>query len=132
MRISDWSSDVCSSDLPRRGVDRDRLEGADNPLLRRYRPLRRCGDEGSRAARARRLCPGGIDLWRSAPRAGRSDKDAWRSCRAMRRERRDGGDPGLRRGTGSIASLSFLARSEEHTSELQSLIRTSYAVFSLK
>src|SRR3546814_8796930 len=28
--------------------------------------------------------------------------------------------------------LNFLERSEEHTSELQSLMRTSYAVFSLK
>src|SRR3546814_2217306 len=29
-------------------------------------------------------------------------------------------------------NLGFIGRSEEHTSELQSLMRTSYAVFSLK
>src|SRR3546814_3318041 len=32
----------------------------------------------------------------------------------------------------SDASVGFLTRSEEHTSELQSLMRISYAVFSLK
>src|SRR3546814_6488629 len=34
--------------------------------------------------------------------------------------------------TDSIRSLSVLQRSEEHTSELQSLMRISYAVFCLK
>src|SRR3546814_5505613 len=33
---------------------------------------------------------------------------------------------------GSVASVRRLERSEEHTSELQSLMRTSYAVFCLK
>src|SRR3546814_7829610 len=33
--------------------------------------------------------------------------------------------------TGTSCSISCLARSEEHTSELQSLMRTSYAVFFL-
>src|SRR3546814_6096007 len=51
--------------------------------------------------------------------------------------RRDGGhreaqgEADLRPGT-STASLSRLFRSEEHTSELQSLMRISYAVFCLK
>src|SRR3546814_6395605 len=34
--------------------------------------------------------------------------------------------------TNTLMSLSYLARSEEHTSELQSLMRISYAVFCLK
>src|SRR3546814_6587219 len=34
--------------------------------------------------------------------------------------------------TGVLAALSLLLRSEEHTSELQSLMRISYAVFCLK
>src|SRR3546814_9846630 len=35
-------------------------------------------------------------------------------------------------GGGARAALGILGRSEEHTSELQSLMRTSYAVFCLK
>src|SRR3546814_2769704 len=35
-------------------------------------------------------------------------------------------------GWASIMSLAFVPRSEEHTSELQSLMRISYAVFCLK
>src|SRR3546814_2067727 len=42
-------------------------------------------------------------------------------------ERRGGGDGGAGRGAGQGAR-----RSEEHTSELQSLMRISYAVFCLK
>src|SRR3546814_1412845 len=34
--------------------------------------------------------------------------------------------------TYSMAAAAFLSRSEEHTSELQSLMRSSYAVFCLK
>src|SRR3546814_9737945 len=34
--------------------------------------------------------------------------------------------------TGKLASSEYLIRSEEHTSELQSLMRISYAVFCLK
>src|SRR3546814_4116502 len=37
-----------------------------------------------------------------------------------------------RRGTGAQRDRNFADRSEEHTSELQSLMRTSYAVFCLK
>src|SRR3546814_3212634 len=36
------------------------------------------------------------------------------------------------RGTSPISALTWPARSEEHTSELQSLMRISYAVFCLK
>src|SRR3546814_6016792 len=35
-------------------------------------------------------------------------------------------------GAGSLTALPVIERSEEHTSELQSLMRTSYAVFCLK
>src|SRR3546814_1483611 len=36
------------------------------------------------------------------------------------------------RGQAAVAALVFVCRSEEHTSELQSLMRISYAVFCLK
>src|SRR3546814_5818710 len=39
---------------------------------------------------------------------------------------------GAERGEGIRAALAGHGRSEEHTSELQSLMRTSYAVFGLK
>src|SRR3546814_2824189 len=42
------------------------------------------------------------------------------------------GHAGVHRRLGAFGALLALARSEEHTSELQSLMRISYAVFCLK
>src|SRR3546814_1581163 len=63
--------------------------------------------------RRRRVEPGGFDLRGPALRAGRGRKPRLR----LRGEADDAAPPG---------------RSEEHTSELQSLMRISYAVFCLK
>src|SRR3546814_3716562 len=95
MRISDWSSDVCSSDLVE--TDRGEARNLEDPLRRR--------DPGDDAARpeARRSRRSGA----APPGAGAGDHRS-----APRRDRLD--------------------RSEEHTSELQSLMRISYAVFCLK
>src|SRR3546814_1694842 len=83
MRISDWSSDVCSSDL--------------------YLPLRQV--QHTRHVQVVRRNPfdaiGGVDDHRPDG------------------ANKDGPDSGR-------------VRSEEHTSELQSLMRISYAVFCLK
>src|SRR3546814_9156949 len=49
--------------------------------------------------------------------------------RALAADRKIGGEPGAERGVGH---LRLEMRSEEHTSELQSLMRISYAVFCLK
>src|SRR3546814_10896012 len=87
MRSSDWSSDVCSSDLSQELVDRRRsqeLRGAHQGADRTVRRLR----GAARSARQR--------------------------CVHDRREHRRS------------------RRSEEHTSELQSLMRYSYAVLCLK
>src|SRR3546814_7391138 len=114
MRISDWSSDVCSSDLACGGL-RD---------LAVPRPLRRGGGayhaaEG-RALRAAgasvRLCTVGGAIGRAAD--GVSDRPAHPVPGDPVHDNRRG-RPGNR-------------RSEEHTSELQSLMRISYAVFCLK
>src|SRR3546814_9151851 len=102
MRISDWSSDVCSSDLLpylaidihdmcHRVVDADRhvfpvgqeMHGDEIDLLQQ---LRETQPEFPHVGIGHRLLHGGLDA----------------------------------------------ARSEEHTSELQSLMRISYAVFCLK
>src|SRR3546814_10702603 len=115
MRISDWSSDVCSSDLQ---------DSAEAQTLRLLRQLER------------------KVLWLSS----------WMIHNANHvRESRDGLKVGGHQA--SSASLATLmtalyfhvlrpqdrvavkphaSRSEEHTSELQSLMRISYAVFCLK
>src|SRR3546814_7753056 len=108
MRISDWSSDVCSSDLLRTGR---RPSGVD-----RTRP--------------RLVAPGGAGLaartgggWRTlADRNGFQLRAAANGARML--------SAGRGR-AGRCAGLLGL-RSEEHTSELQSLMRISYAVFCLK
>src|SRR3546814_2785923 len=93
MRISDWSSDVCSSDL----------------LLRRIAALqpRRRLAKGKDFPAVGAL--GQIDLDRDDA-AGRDGERSF-----------------------ELAGAAIdRARSEEHTSELQSLMRISYAVFCLK
>src|SRR3546814_6717835 len=93
MRISDWSSDVCSSDLAgaNRGRGRPPRQAAVPPL----------GGE---------------------PRAG-VEADCPAGTLRRRHRQRDPRQALSGRGDG---------RSEEHTSELQSLMRISYAVFCLK
>src|SRR3546814_5464074 len=127
MRISDWSSDVCSSDLaavaPPCPEWRDDLWRADAVLGHLCRPcaaklwLRFARDRPDRAGRRRR-------------RRGRVIR------RAMGRRWTLSPDPARRRDTDArriwlpVAGRGD-ARSEEPTSELQSLMRISYAVFCL-
>src|SRR3546814_3247735 len=101
MRISDWSSDVCSSDL----AWLDNLETA-------FPGLRVCRDSGRDAAgvldglldgKVKSLLSLGGNFGVAAPDSPRV-----------------------------LAALERCQRSEEHTSELQSLMRISYAVFCLK
>src|SRR3546814_6633383 len=119
MRISDWSSDVCSSDLAVRA-------GPGNG--RRGRPAPDC----DRVVRASTRCAG-----LSGARPGGVRGGAAAALRRAARHRAAGGAtlllsalwaarPELRRRPGGAD------RSEEHTSELQSLMRISYAVFCLK
>src|SRR3546814_2632483 len=85
MRISDWSSDVCSSDLGR------------------------CGGRSERR--------GGLRYGRKGP---------WHRPHPRQLRGHLAGDEDCRQG------ICAASRSEEHTSELQSLMRISYAVFCLK
>src|SRR3546814_3858055 len=120
MRISDWSSDVCSSDLreelaladlhgnlveggelaepPGHAVDLD-----DGPVVQRSPPL-----APTRLAARRRIASATDSRTKEATS---STLPSARICGSL---------PGKR------------SRSEEHTSELQSLMRNSYAVFCLK
>src|SRR3546814_3835976 len=112
MRISDWSSDVCSSDLRAKCVADRRVERrAALEQVERLHPLAPVAvpDQRVETLHAVRAAGIGSDLRRQAEEA------------------RGAGDalPGL-----EMAMLAI--RSEEHTSELQSLMRISYAVFCLK
>src|SRR3546814_6336822 len=109
MRISDWSSDVCSSDL----FDRDRAPFG--PWLP--------GGRVDRPARPGRVSAG---AWRRRGHRPRGPFRAWQADR----QGTLGGRRGFRRKP--YAGQCARTRSEEHTSELQSLMRNSYAVFCLK
>src|SRR3546814_8512018 len=105
MRISDWSSDVCSSDLGfREGAFPDDLRKAARAW---HRHDRRADSGGARATLYVR-------------RGGDRSRRPHRSARP------------LRGGRGDAIGAARRQRSEEHTSELQSLMRISYAVFCLK
>src|SRR3546814_5926640 len=115
MRISDWSSDVCSSDLLSRIAQRGETAIGEN------------GGQVQLALDA--IGPG--DAQRYWP--GRVDGNDRRQLAGRLRFRRvmwfirHGDNPVP---SPSVSPNSF--RSEEHTSELQSLMRISYAVFCLK
>src|SRR3546814_5742048 len=122
MRISDWSSDVCSSDLKhdRFRLYRRRTRG-DRRLLR-FLGVAADGQVGLVAAARPRLAR----ALRLAADAGRRRPCGARLCRLWRGLYRRGAAVAVG-GRGREAR-----RSEEHTSELQSLMRISYAVFCLK
>src|SRR3546814_2263070 len=127
MRISDWSSDVCSSDLNRRiagtrGEGRPRAGSRARPATRRSARHENRGNDR---------------------RAHRIDAPCARMCGNEKRSL-----PDTERLRSQVKPYSIKAkaraikatvnrknrrmRSEEHTSELQSLMRISYAVFCLK
>src|SRR3546814_3281078 len=110
MRISDWSSDVCSSDLnERRQAGRFPKRGKETDELRHH-------DE--RAGRG--LC-------QSEAVQHFSGLEPPEGAHGFLR------DIGKHRISAAERHHRHLAeRSEEHTSELQSLMRISYAVFCLK
>src|SRR3546814_7504559 len=113
MRISDWSSDVCSSDLS----ERDRCTFVERGGARPQHRL----DAGERNIPA---AAGHVDDI-AADRA--RDRQRARQRAVLQAHPMQIG--GERAGEGRVISG---VRSEEHTSELQSLMRISDAVFCLK
>src|SRR3546814_5318598 len=123
MRISDWSSDVCSSDLGWLG----------NPPGAAAGPSGQGGAVHDRASAGSGVDPHHrLSAGEAAGRRGLS---------------RSAGGAGMMRTVRTIFGALLIAicaiafapsaqaagpRSEEHTSELQPLMRTSYAVFCLK
>src|SRR3546814_5434650 len=109
MRISDWSSDVCSSDLGWAYRMADLADPtAAPPVKLEKKAARKSLGVRQRQARAIRFKGDITDF--DSPASGVCLAHLLKACR------RD--ELGL--------------RSEEHTSELQSLMRISYAVFCLK
>src|SRR3546814_1656953 len=116
MRISDWSSDLCSSDLDsiyerpfyRSAGVRGLAEGPG--LACRFH----CGPSPSSGS------PSGVTIISPGPIVGSSTDVV------------DGVGAVFGVDTGTFACSAASRRSEEHTSELQSLMRISYAVFCLK
>src|SRR3546814_9242085 len=117
MRISDWSSDVCSSDLDHL----DRLE----PFHRaQHRELNVGGERSRNPIRIdeEAVEPLGFEKHLMPVAVGEA-VDLVLDRRAVTRPRR----PDRAREQGRSVEIRRDARSEEHTSELQSLMRTSYA-----
>src|SRR3546814_10040432 len=138
MRISDWSSDVCSSDLRHHVGEGQGQRGGPGGLHHRRRGCvvgadAEAADIGG--GRHRRLRPDA----RGRPRRD-IKQDLAVLVEYLLIERAGeigqglgvgdrGGEEGQRR---QAEGWMYLQRSEEHTSELQSLMRISYAVFCLK
>src|SRR3546814_3525102 len=132
MRISDWSSDVCSSDLEldmlneeRRAIEAGVQEAAEAIAAAK-------GNRAVAVIAGQGWHPGVIGIV-----AGRLKEKTGRPAIVIALD-----ENGVGKGSGrSIAGVDLGAavlaakdtgRSEEHTSELQSLMRISYAVFCLK
>src|SRR3546814_5227872 len=122
MRISDWSSDVCSSDLADVPYDGDRLSAA---LDERFSDLfgRPCAALWVATGTAANCLTLGTMV---APHGGVVCHEE------AHIEADEGGAPGFYLHGAKLMLASGEGRSEEHTSELQSLMRISYAVFCLK
>src|SRR3546814_3350027 len=117
MRISDWSSDVCSSDLVGEDVSHELRPpelGRPRRLFLRLRQARAAHRQWQRASRSRPLYLEGI----FRPGVGKGLHQDVASSRAGQR----------RAQAGRLDEV----RSEEHTYEIQSLMLISYAIFCLK
>src|SRR3546814_1217245 len=121
MRISDWSSDVCSSDLLQYLADR--LDPVQIPVLIEI-GVYFFSSRSSAAWAKKALADFRISLARRNSRFSFSN--------ALRRSRSSVVTPGRIPLLTSDRLIQSSRRSEEHTSELQSLMRISYAVFCLK
>src|SRR3546814_5267718 len=113
MRISDWSSDVCSSDLTRSCAQSCSANALVSFTHSKHSPSTNNNTEFARCRINEKRLAGLRHSGTLSPRASRNSS-IWI-------------------GSSGCQSISaYLGRSEEHTSELQSLMRISYAVFCLK
>src|SRR3546814_5423234 len=121
MRISDWSADVCSSDLRQLCAHPDQYLPAASAPCGTIRPRNpQClGCPGHTAStRSRVQAAGSVSIWFARPQAVCAIAPPPHQSRRIR--------------PSTPSASAAKGRSEEHTSELQSLMRISYAVFCLK
>src|SRR3546814_5248241 len=124
MRISDWSSDVCSSDLATSGngtLTQNRHQGKTNFDAHAKSCL-------ARPARGETIPNQAIETQRKRRRPHGRRLSLFYNCQGQLFGRIN---PRCAR-RGARRCERACRRSEEHTSELQSLMRISYAVFCLK
>src|SRR3546814_6622922 len=122
MRISDWSSDVCSSDL---SIMPEQERPRQRKLITQVQPEGHCGPTVNLTRRTfmhRSLMTAGVA---SAATCG------WFPL-INTIDVAHGAEAPFKFAWVSDTHLYPKTRSEEHTSELQSLMRNSYAVFCLK
>src|SRR3546814_10513524 len=125
MRISDWSSDVCSSDLGKGGHGRTASKRFNHHQPERVGTARKHEHIGRRIS-------GGqfVPVQRPDKRHFRKFALQTGECGTISHHHLASGMGGLEERLDIL--LHRDTRSEEHTSELQSLMRSSYAVFCLK
>src|SRR3546814_1428932 len=127
MRIRDWSSDVCSSDLRQaRSPWESSVTRSTLPTARFFWPLTRRNILLAWICRLTEAGPWVFELIDIICENTALESESAR-LRAARKGAALAGQ-----GTWTFSLTFRSGRSEEHTSELQSLMRTSYAVFCLK
>src|SRR3546814_1416155 len=132
MRISDWSSDVCSSDLAARLRQSCRSHPPQSSWARSavapssglfpIHPASATSHAHRSSHIAQNHCSAPHGRYSRAHHVAKPEKPFVRHSRVDPRPR----------GRPASAAIRRRPRSEEHTSELQSLMRISYAVFCLK
>src|SRR3546814_1676335 len=135
MRISDWSSDVCSSDLLSKAIAPDDANFPYRFVPRATLTRRKSAsapkltlDEGNRVAAVAKVWEFAMEIYRDEERAR---EFLYRQHPMLENQKPI--DVATDTGVGADLVINLLGRaayrSEEHTSELQSLMRISYAVF---
>src|SRR3546814_6876146 len=128
MRISDWSSDVCSSDLLRLLVNGEERQHSNTRDM-----IFDCAAQVADLSTAMTLEPGDV-IFTGTPSGVAAGMRPPRWLKAGDRVRAEISGIGHIEAliVDEVAEIHAPERSEEHTSELQSLMRISYAVFCLK
>src|SRR3546814_5581351 len=143
MRISDWSSDVCSSDLFASATVLEGHADADNRILVGISHWNTTGEVPLMELGRMHIGTGTVARAGTAPvryvDSVLTDADQHlrflggsESDRQQKLFYRANADADWKLVNDQASSGRIIYRSEEHTSELQSLMRISYAVFCLK
>src|SRR3546814_1753319 len=135
MRISDWSSDVCASDLEKQKASEKRWQEENRELHLKSKIKQQAKRRAQAVSSGGEFTAEDIDAMLAAQK-----KKCWYCGTKLTAYHVDHRIPLARGGSNGPENLVIACpacnlskgRSEEHTSELQSLMRISYAVFCLK